>query len=129
MCGDRFPAPMVIASNPGIRPSGPLAATLLQSALRWRDPKTGLLIDEADRTGPLRSASSISRPVFGSRHRSADCNNVAASGPLGLMPGFDAITIGAGNRSPHIGKEFAQRVGLLIEKFVVHHCKQSLRAR
>lgn len=38
-------------------PPGPLAATLLQSALRWRDPKTGLLIDEADRNGPVRRSS------------------------------------------------------------------------
>lgn len=38
-------------------PPGPLPATLLKSALRWSDPKTGLLIDEADRNGPVRHAS------------------------------------------------------------------------
>jgi mannose-6-phosphate isomerase len=38
-------------------PAGPLATKLLHSALRWRDPKTGLLIDEADRNGPVRRTS------------------------------------------------------------------------
>jgi len=38
-------------------PPGPLAARLLQSALRWTDPETGLLIDEADRNGPVRRTS------------------------------------------------------------------------
>lgn len=37
--------------------AGPLATKLLQSALRWRDPKTGFLIDEADRNGPARRTS------------------------------------------------------------------------
>ncbi len=73
MPGRPYPAPTVIASSPGIKPNGPgscastsacagcppgpLAATLLRSALRWRDPKTGLLIDEADRNGPVRRTS------------------------------------------------------------------------
>jgi mannose/cellobiose epimerase-like protein (N-acyl-D-glucosamine 2-epimerase family) len=38
-------------------PPEPLAARLLQSALRWSDTKTGLLIDEADRNGPVRRSS------------------------------------------------------------------------
>jgi mannose/cellobiose epimerase-like protein (N-acyl-D-glucosamine 2-epimerase family) len=38
-------------------PAGPLASTLLQSALRWADAATGLLIDEADRNGPPRQTS------------------------------------------------------------------------
>lgn len=40
----------------GLSP-GPLATRLLQSALRWSDPKTGLLFDEADRNGPVRRTS------------------------------------------------------------------------
>ena len=38
-------------------PAGSLPTTLLQSALRWSDPKTGFLIDEADRNGPVRRTS------------------------------------------------------------------------
>ena len=38
-------------------PAGPLASKLLRSALRWSDPKTGFLIDEADRNGPARRTS------------------------------------------------------------------------
>lgn len=38
-------------------PPGELPARLLQSALRWSDPKTGLLFDEADRNGPVRRTS------------------------------------------------------------------------
>ena len=38
-------------------PPGPLSATLLKSALRWNDPDTGLLFDEADCNGPLRKTS------------------------------------------------------------------------
>jgi mannose-6-phosphate isomerase len=39
------------------RSCGTLATTLLRSAIRWTDPKTGLLIDEADRNGPPRKTS------------------------------------------------------------------------
>jgi mannose-6-phosphate isomerase len=38
-------------------PPAPLASRLLRSALRWSDPKTGLLIDEADRNGAVRRTS------------------------------------------------------------------------
>lgn len=40
----------------GLEPK-PLATALLRAALRWRDPQTGLLIDEADRNGVVRQAS------------------------------------------------------------------------
>jgi mannose-6-phosphate isomerase len=38
-------------------PHGPLATTLLRSALRWSDTATGFLIDEADRNGSPRKTS------------------------------------------------------------------------
>ncbi len=38
-------------------PPGPLASKLLRSTLRWSDPKTGFLIDEADRNGPALRTS------------------------------------------------------------------------
>jgi mannose-6-phosphate isomerase len=38
-------------------PWGPLSTDLLESALRWADPKTGFLVDEADARGPVRRAT------------------------------------------------------------------------